>query len=199
MRCEDEAVTSLALPAALRRDIDACGYFPDLIAETVAMAIAGEAVQHHVVHHEATFARDEIQRHMSVLVLTPTRLIVGHTDESDAPGEAGQAMSTTESVGLDKITSVALTRVVAHPERYGSNRSATVETWLSVGWGTARRLDLEPAHCGDPECDADHGYSGTLAADDLTVRMSVAADGADNVARLVSFATALQVAGGGGR
>lgn len=192
-------MTSLALPADLRRDIDACGYFPDLIAETIALATAGEPVLHHVVHHEATFARDEIQRHLSVLVLTPSRLIVGHTDESDAPGEAGQAMSTTESLGLSKITSVALTRVVAHPERHGSRRSATTETWLSVGWGTATRVEIEPAHCGDPDCDADHGYSGTVAADDLTVRMSVAADGADNVARLVSFATALQVASGGGR
>lgn len=192
-------MTSLALPADLRRDIDACGYFPDLIAETIALATAGEPVLHHVVHHEATFARDEIQRHLSVLVLTPTRLIVGHTDESDAPGEAGQAMSTTESVGLHRISSVALTRVVAHPERHGRGRSADTETWLSVGWGTATRVELEPAHCGDPECDADHGYSGTIAADDLTVRMSVAADGPDNVARLVSFATALQLASGGGR
>lgn len=163
-------MTSLALPAALRRDIDACGYFPDLIAETVAMAIAGEAVLQHVIHHEATFARDEIQRHMSVLVLTPTRLIVGHTDESDAPGESGQAMSTTESVSVDKITSVALTRVVAHPERHGSGRSATVETRLSAAGGRPAGLNFEPAHCGDPDRDADHGYSGTLAADDLTVR-----------------------------
>ncbi len=192
-------MNSLALPAELRRDIDACGYFPDLIAETMALATAGEPVLQHVVHHEATFARDEIQRHLSVLVLTPTRLIVGHTDESDTPGEAGQAMSTTESVRLDKITSVALTRVVVHPERHGSKRSATTETWLSVGWGTASRVELEPAHCGDPECDADHGYTGTFASEDLTVRMSVAADGADNVAKLVTFATALQLAGGGGR
>ncbi len=192
-------MNSLALPADLRRDIDACGYFPDLIAETIALATAGEPVLHHVVHHEATFARDEIQRHRTALGLTPTRLIVGHTDESDAPGEAGQAMSTTESVGLNRISSVALTRVVAHPERHGRGRSADTETWLSVGWGTATRVELEPAHCGDPECDADHGYSGTIAADDLTVRMSVAADGPDNVARLVSFATALQLASGGGR
>ncbi|MFT3861289.1 DUF5998 family protein [Micropruina sp.] len=192
-------MNSPALPAGLRRDIDACGYFPDLIAETIALAASGEPVLHHVVHHEATFARDEIQRHLSVLVLTPTRLIVGHTDESDTPGEAGQAMSTTESVGLNRITSVALTRVVTHPEQHGSRRSATTETWLSVGWGTATRIELEPAHCGDPACDADHGYSGTIAADDLTVRMSQAADGADNVARLVSFATALQLASGGGR
>jgi hypothetical protein len=166
-------VNSLALPAELRRDIDACGYFPDLIAETMALATAGEPILQHVVHHEATFAHDEIQRHLSVLVLTPTRLIVGHTDES-----------------------VALTRVVAHPERHGSRRSATTETWLTVGWGTASRVELEPAHCGDPDCDADHGYSGTLASEDLTLRMSLAADGADNVAKLVTFATALQLAGG---
>lgn len=192
-------MNSLALPAELRRDIDACGYFPDLIAETVALATSGEPVLRHVVHHEATFARDEIQRHLSVLVLTPTRLIVGHTDESDNPNGPGQAMSTTESIRLDKITSVALTQVVAHPERHGTSRSAITETWLTVGWGTANRIELEPAHCGDPECDADHGLTGTVASEDLTVRMSAAADGAENVAKLIDFATALQVAGGGGR
>ncbi|MEZ5201592.1 MAG: DUF5998 family protein [Micropruina glycogenica] len=74
---------------------------------------------------------------------------------------------------------------------------ADTENLAQRGWGTATRVELEPAHCGDPECDADHGYSGTIAADDLTVRMSVAADGPDNVARLVSFATALLASGGG--
>jgi len=48
------------------------------------------------------------------------------------------------------------------------------------------------ASCSDPQCEADHGYTGTLVGDDLTVRMSAAADGRDRVARLVSFATALQ-------
>ncbi len=62
-----------------------------------------------------------------------------------------------------------------------------------------RRLDLEPAGCADPQCEADHGYTGTLAGDDLTVRISAAADGADKVARLVAFASTLQVASGGGR
>ncbi len=187
------------LPKGLRADIDACGYFPDLIADAIALSLAGEPVVDHLVHHEATFSREEIQRHLSVLVLTPTRFIVGHTDEQEAPGEPNQAMTTTESVNLGALRSVALTQVVAHPERYGSRRAAVTETWLTVGWGTMRRLDLEPAHCGDPGCDADHGYSGSLAADDLTVRMSAAADGAPNVARLVAFASRLQTATGGGR
>ena len=40
-----------------------------------------------------------------------------------------------------------------------------------------RRIDLEQAGCADPECEADHGYTGTMVGDDLTVRMSAAADG----------------------
>ena len=50
----------------------------------MALATAEEPVAH-VVHHEATFARDEIQRHLSVLVLTASRLIVAHTDEYEPP------------------------------------------------------------------------------------------------------------------
>ena len=59
------------LPKGLRADIDACGYFPDLIADAIALSLAGEPVVDHLVHHEATFSREEIQRHLSVLVLTP--------------------------------------------------------------------------------------------------------------------------------
>lgn len=187
-----------ALPPSLRSEIDACGYFPELIADAISLAVAGEEIVDHLVHHEATFARDEIQRHLSVLVLTPHRFIVCHTDEGENP-QQNQALTTTESVPIGKLNSVALTQVVAHPERHGSRRSSRAETWLTVSWGTMRRLDLEPAGCADPQCEADHGYTGTLAGDDLTVRISAAADGADKVARLVAFASTLQVASGGGR
>jgi hypothetical protein len=85
-----------------------------------------------------------------------------------------------------------LTRVVARPAEYRTGSADVTETWLSVGWGAVRRVDLELASCSDPQCEADHGYTGTMVGDDLTVRMSAAADGRDRVARLVSFATALQ-------
>jgi len=197
--CQDNPVTPLqgpVLPAGLTDEIRACGYFPDLIAAGVALALGGEAVEAHLVHHEATFNREEIQRHLSVLVLTPTRLIVGHTDENDAPGGAGQALTTTESLALRRISSVALSQVVADPEQYGRRRAQVVETWLTIGWGTMRRVDLEPAGCNDPACDADHGYTGTVAADDLTVRISAAGDGEAKVRELLAFGTALQLATG---
>jgi hypothetical protein len=53
------------------------------------------------------------------------------------------------------------------------------------------RVDLEPAGCDDPQCEADHGYTGVLASDDFSLRVSAAADGDDSVARLLSFAEQL--------
>ena len=69
-------------------------------------------------------------------------------------------------------------------------------TWLTVAWGTMRRVDLEPAHCADPNCEADHGLTGMIAGDDLTVRISAAGDGEAKVAQLIAFGTALQLASG---
>ena len=178
----------------LRSEIEAQGYFPDLVEDTITLALAGEDLVDFVVHHEPTFSGDEIHRHVTVLALTPTRLIVGHTDDQPAepPNTGSYAASSTESVSLSTIGTVVLTRVVADPETFRSSSGRVDETWLSVGWGAMRRIDLEAAACGDPDCDADHGYTGSMAGDDLTVRISAAIDGADRVSRLVRFATTLQ-------
>lgn len=178
----------------LRTEIDAAGYFPDLVEEAIVLAIAEEELLDFVVHHEPTFNHDEIHRHVTILALTPTRLIVGHTDDHPAepPNTGTYAAASTESVALAKINAVVLTRVVGQPEEYRSGSDAVNETWLSVGWGAVRRLDLEQATCSDPQCDADHGYTGALVGDDLTVRVSAAIDGDDRVSRLVRFSTTLQ-------
>ena len=178
----------------LRSDIDACGYFPELVEDAVVMAVGDEELLDFVVHHEPTFNHDEIHRHVTVLALTPTRLIVGHTDDQPAepPATGIYAASSTESVSLVKVNAVVLTRVVHSPETYRAGSADVNETWLTVGWGAVRRLDIEPATCADPQCEADHGYTGGLVGDDLTVRMSAAADGPDRVARLVRFSSSLQ-------
>ena len=62
---------------------------------------------------------------------------------------------------------------------------------LTIGWGGVSRVDLEPAGCSDPECEADHGYTGVLASDDFSLRVSAAADGGDAVGGLLSFAESL--------
>ena len=62
---------------------------------------------------------------------------------------------------------------------------------LTIGWGGVSRIDLEPAACADPECEADHGYTGVLASDDFSLRVSSAADGQGAVDELLEFAESL--------
>jgi len=59
------------------------------------------------------------------------------------------------------------------------------------------RIDLEPAGCQDPSCEADHGYTGTASNDDLAVRVSEVADGSDVVSQVLHFASALSEATAG--
>jgi hypothetical protein len=68
------------------------------------------------------------------------------------------------------------------------------EVMLTIGWGAVSRLDLEPAGCGDPDCTADHGFTGASSNDDFSLRVSEAGDGADAVVRTLEFAAALSAA-----
>ena len=80
-----------------------------------------------------------------------------------------------------------LTHVVADPAAY---RPGTLgrELTLTLGWGAVSRLDLMPATCGDPDCEADHGYEGTVASDDISLRISADADGEAAVGQAMAFA-----------
>lgn len=186
------ADTSTRSGDGLREAVERCGYYPEVVVESVDLARAGEQVLSYLVHHEATFEQDELRRHLSVLVLTPTRLIVGHTDEHppDATTPRPHATTSTESVRLSRIHSVVVTRVVDDPATHERGALAR-ELVLSIGWGAISRIDVEPASCGDPECEADHGYTGTSALDDFSVRMSIAADGEAGIIEAVDFAKAL--------
>ena len=188
------------LAPRLRADIERSGYYPELVSDTLDTALANEAVVSYVVHHEATFDHDELRRHVTVLALTPTRLIVGHTDEHppDETSPTPYASASTEAVRLERIDSVVVTRVAANAAAH--QRGAPVrEAVLTIGWGAVSRIDLEPASCGDPHCEADHGYTGTASNDDLALRVSEAADGASIVAQVLEFAAALSQATAGRR
>lgn len=181
-----------ALPQALRDRVDECGLFPELVEDSVSTALGDETVVDFLVQHEATVGPEGIIRHLTVLVLTPGRLIVSHTDEETDARGADTAVTTSESVPLRLLGVITVSRVLSHPERYGSAEAAVVETWLTLTWDAVRRLQIVPAHCGDPSCTADHGFDGEAVGEDITIRMSPAADGAENVQRLVEFAGALQ-------
>ncbi|MEU8618837.1 DUF5998 family protein [Streptomyces sp. NPDC048623] len=179
----------------LRAAIERSGYYPALVAEAVEAAVGGEAVTSYVVHQETTFDANEVRRHVTVLVLTANRFIVSHTDEQSADNSSPTpyATTSTESVKLDRISSIVVSRVVANPESYTPG-TLPREVVLTIGWGAVSRIDLEPAACGDPNCDADHGYTGNSTADDLSLRVSDAGDGPETVRQTLAFAQALSEA-----
>lgn len=179
----------------LREAIERSGYYPALVAEAVEAAVGGEPVVSFLVHQETTFDSNEVRRHATVLVLTGTRFIVSHTDEqsADSTAPAPYATTSTDSVRLSRISSVVLSRVVADPQSYVPG-SLPREVVLSIGWGTVSRIDVEPASCGDPNCEADHGYTGSATADDLSLRVSEAGDGPETVRQTLEFAQALSEA-----
>ncbi|MGH3159382.1 MAG: DUF5998 family protein [Streptosporangiaceae bacterium] len=186
-----------ATAEGLRSAIERSGYYPGLVADAVASALGPEPIVSYVVHHDAMFDPGmEVRRHITVLVLTGTRLIHSHTDEYPAaePDTRPQAETSTEAINFSRISSVALTRVVPDPASYVPGVTMPSEVLLTIGWNVISHVELEPAHCGDENCEADHGYTGTITADDLALRVSEAADGEDGVRQVLSFAGALTTA-----
>lgn len=173
------------------QEVAECGFYPELVCDTIAAGLSDAEVVGHLVHHEATFSGREIQRHMTVLVLTDNHLLICHTDDGDQ-GAADRALTTAEVVALRAIDSVVVTRSIANPESFPSPDSKLVETWLTVIWGANHRLDIGPGACEDPNCDAQHGYTGVQAPNDLTLRMSPAGDGSQSTQRLLEFGALLQ-------
>ena len=174
----------------LYASISRSGYYPEIISGALEDALAGEPVESFVVHHEPTFDREEIRRHMSVLVLTPSRLLLTHTDEH--PGDTllpkPYTSTSVEAVPLSRVAGVVVTRMVS------TQTQQLEEALLTVSWGAVSRVELEPARCDDPECEADHGYGGTLTGDDFSLRLSAAAEGGAAVVGLLEFARTLTAA-----
>ena len=166
------------------------------MSDGIAGAVVDEPVVDFLVHHEPTFDHDEIRRHVTVVVLTDP---AGRGAHRRAPGRrpaaAPYTATTTESVALDAVRSVVVNRMVAQQAHRPRGRRADgplpSEAVMTVAWGAIRRVDLEPAACSDPDCDADHGYTGTVTADDFSLRVSATADGAEAVERVLEFTRTL--------
>lgn len=185
--------------ADLSAHVRRAGYFPDLVEDVLDVALADEDVLAHLVQAETTFD-DTVRRHLTVLALTPSRLVTAHVDDHEGDAaHPSSAAATTEAVPLSEIRSVVLTHVVDEPAQHSPGDSAS-ELTLAIGWGAVSRIDLEPVQCPDPACEADHGLTGQVTPDDVVVRVSGAAEGRDALRRAAAFARALSAATGvGGR
>jgi hypothetical protein len=190
------------LPADLTAAIERAGYYPALVADVVESALGPDSVVAHLVHQETTFDQDAVRRHITVLAMTPTRLVIAHADDHEGgtglEGEASLpvATATSETVPLTAVRGVMLTHVVSSPDTYVPG-SLGREITLTIGWGAVARIDIVPATCGDPDCDADHGFEGTVASDDISLRISADADGDRALTDALRFARSLSGSIGG--
>ncbi|NKX49742.1 hypothetical protein HER39_03965, partial [Arthrobacter deserti] len=178
---------------SLDDDLNRAGFYPLLVADVVHDALDERAPLSHLVHLETHFDRTEVHRHITVLVLTEDMLVVTHVDDQqlDEAGQQVMAQTSTESVPVSQIRSVVLSYVYAQPQNYQPSDPAR-ELTLSIAWSGGQRLDMGPAGCGDPQCDADHGYTGTIVQDDIVIRVSAEADGSQAVQNAKAFARALR-------
>ena len=144
---DEPAAGSVA--AALGEDVARAGYYPELVAGCLEVALAGEEPVAHLVQAETSFA-DAVHRHLTVLALTPGRLIIVHVDDAALEDGVPGAVATSEAVPVRRISSLALSRGVARPAAGGGR---LVEMTIAISWGAVRRLDLEPASCPDPQRD----------------------------------------------
>lgn len=176
----------------LRAAIERSGYYPALVAEAVEAAVGGEPVRSYLVHQETTFDHDVVRRHITVLALTSSRLVIAHADDhaDERTGNEEVATATTESVPLSAVRGVMLTHVVPKPQDYDPG-SLGREITLTLGWGAVSRIDLLPATCADPSCDAEHGFEGTVSSDDISLRVSADAEGEAALRQALSFAQEL--------
>lgn len=180
------------LPADLTAAIERAGYYPALVADVVESALGPDAVVAHLVHQETTFDHDVVRRHITVLALTSSRLVIAHADDhaDERTGNEEVATATTESVPLSAVRGVMLTHVVPKPQDYDPG-SLGREITLTLGWGAVSRIDLLPATCADPNCDAEHGFEGTVSSDDISLRVSADAEGEAALRQALSFAQEL--------
>ncbi|MGW9412838.1 DUF5998 family protein [Arthrobacter cupressi] len=178
---------------SLEQALQRAGFYPVLVADVVDDALDGRDCLAHLVHLETHFDRAEVRRHITVLVLTEDMLVITHVDDQqlDDAGEQIVAQISTESVPVAQIRSVVLSYMYAQPQNYKPSDPVR-ELTLSIAWSGGQRLDVGPASCGDPQCEADHGYTGTISQEDIVLRISSEADGPRAVHDAKVFARALR-------
>ena len=177
----------------LIQDIEKAGFYPQLVADVVKDSLDGRRPVSHLVQLETHFTNTELHRHITALVLAEDVLHITHVDDQsfDENGADTVARVSTETVPISQIRSVTLSYAYHQPQNYHPG-TPIMELNLAVSWTGTQQLELYPAMCEDPECQADHGYTGTAASEDVMMRISSEADGRDAVEGAREFARTLR-------
>lgn len=163
--------------------IDRTGFYPQVVKRALRRALGGEAPVASLCQVDAAFDRGSVFRHLTVATLTRDCVVQLHVDELE---DGGASVATSIHRSAD-IAGYSTMEILDDPQRARGLSEITV----AVDLRGARRIELEPAHCDDPDCAADHGYTAQSFTDDLSIRVSAAADGEDVLAEAEEFVEAL--------
>lgn len=177
----------------LEKAIERAGFYPALVLDVVDDGLDGEEVSEFMVHQETHIDRRDVHRHVTVLVLGERTLQIVHIDDEDQDetGHHPIAQLTGESVLISRITGVIVGYAHGDPATFRRG-DRLHEVSVTVGWSGGMRMDLQEAACPDPNCDIPHGFTGTLNQEDIMLRVTEAADGAEAVQQARTFVRALR-------
>lgn len=167
----------------LDRDIERAGFFPQLALRALHRLIGDDQVRASLVQVEAAFDRGSMFRHLTVLALTSRSFVQIHIDE----GEDHSAVVTSAIRPAHAIRGISVQEVVADP----TNSDETTEMTISIDMASQKRTDIEAMRCDDPSCQADHGFQARTYPDDVSIRVSLLADGAQTCADAVELTDAI--------
>lgn len=167
-----------------RDEIEHVGFYPEVVLRALRRHLGEEEPLAMISQLDAAFDHDTMFRHLTVAAVSATHLLQVHVDELDE----GAAMVATQLTALSQVRGIAVVETVSDA---ASAQGTPQEVSIAVNTGGQRRVDLEPVHCDDPECTADHGYSASSYPDDLSLRVSLAANGEEDLARAEHFVDVL--------
>ncbi|MCL2803841.1 MAG: DUF5998 family protein [Micrococcales bacterium] len=172
--------------ALIRQELDKVGYFPDLVEGMIDLALACEQPTSFLVVPESTLGEGTIGWHVTFLAITPTRLVVVHIDDADLVDGKTTAASTSTAAKLESIKQVRVSQMIDNPAEYSGPDHDRLLT-VSVSWGMATSIEVEPAGCADPGCEADHGWQGTASTEDAGFTVSTDVNGPELVVAAMEF------------
>ncbi|MDR1393977.1 MAG: DUF5998 family protein [Bifidobacteriaceae bacterium] len=175
----------------LEAQLESVGYFPGILLKVIGVALGDQVPVASYVHADVAIGHSTIGRHLSVLVITPDRLIVGHADDHSENefGPAAVAVST-EAIRLRDIRVIGLNHIyLTSDEEAGLEVPAVLR--LVISWGAGQVMEIEPIECPDQGCETDHGYSGTVSNEDIALTVNADLAGIPAASALLEFARKL--------
>ncbi|WP_099331943.1 DUF5998 family protein [Actinomyces minihominis] len=153
------------------------GFHADLIERLLRQVNAGHLPEHCLFQLETTFDDQAVFRHFDLIGLRDSLLTAVHVDElADGVRWYLNLIHVRQITGLELGSASVPSRMLPEEEVVlpGQQMEAVLPGLTVVlSFATHRSIAMEPMHCDDPDCMADHGMIGSQKDDGLVMSFGV--------------------------